>query len=63
MSCSRIPVKCRWIRQEDRQETDLMSFSKSASPCDTDALTLTSLQTQDVKSVHFTKQPAVGKCV
>lgn len=41
----------RWIRQEDRQETDLMTFSKSAS---------LSLQTQDVKSEASLQQTALG---
>lgn len=47
---SRRWLNCRRINQDDRQETDLMTFSKSASLCESDALTLMPLQTQDVKS-------------
>lgn len=52
-SSSRRWLNCRQIIQEDRQEADLMTSSKSASLCDTDALTLISLQRQDVKSGGF----------
>lgn len=50
--CEELAVKCRWIRRE----TDL----KSTSLCDTDAPTLVSLPTEDVKRLHFTELSEKG---